>query len=212
MTIASGPPVVAAPARPQGSVVPSYHRTLKHSRFAISIGSRRIAFERVQDRYTMLTGAEGQTGARAVPGKVLIGVASVGLFLTYVALLPAPAPATSYSATLAIPDRPAAAPERHAPRLSHTHRPAHVAAAPAEAMPAGDAPAAVLAGTTDATLDSASASPDIVDVPASDGERSLEVLGAERTVGGKLCRDVQLFSRDAAGKVSVEPSLRCGKR
>lgn len=201
--------------------VRGYERTVKHHRLTITVGSRRhqFEFERVRERYgvAMSGNDRGRGEMRALPGRLLLGAATVGLFLAYVALLPAPAPATRYSAVLAIPARPAELlPVRHVRRLAHVRSAAGRDAGLDARPPAGsdDIAAAMVSPLASPSLDgsigSPDASPDIQDMPAGIGERTLAVLGPQRQVNGKSCRDVQLFSRDAAGTVSVRPSVQCG--
>lgn len=226
MTIVSGNPLPswcnATSPDPLGGVSPPiYERTITHRRMTISIGSRRplFAIERIQERYSVRSAARHPQpdDVPGLPGRMLFGLTLICLLLAGVALLPAPAPATRYSAILAIPGKPVAAqPRPPAPQLAHFRSAAARRTAPDPARITEPSDLAqprispLTSSAIDAPLGQPDASPDIEELPAAAGERALAVLGALRKVNGKSCRDVQLFSRSAGGTVSVRATVRCG--
>jgi len=193
-----------------------FEATMINRQVEIGFGSKRFHFSMRSSRlHRSARPASGGAGGSFVWRAMgYVGCASLALGIVFVSgsMLRASPPVEPYAVTLPIDAKVAPAAPRHKakPRPIVRAKPMITPLAP---LTTSAADWSVAASDPDAEgLAAVRPTADVATLPTINGERAVAVYGPMRIVGGKACRDVNVFVRDMDGKISASPTTECKTR
>ncbi len=193
-----------------------FEATMIDRRLEIGFGSKRFHFAMRSSRFHRSTHPDGsgQGGSMLWRAMGYIGCASLALGLVFVSgsMLRASPPIDPYAVVLPIASKAAPAAPKHRAKPRSLVRARTTGPVAAGMNRNEDWSVAPPSDADDAATGIARPAPDVATLPTVNGERAVAVYGPTRIVGGKSCRDVNVFVRDVDGKVSASPTTECKPR
>lgn len=190
-----------------------FEATMIDRRVEIGFGSHRLHFAMRSSRFRRSADPRGRTAGGSVLWRAMgyVGCASLALGFVFVSgsMLRASPPVADYAVVLPIDAKVAAVTPRHKVKSRQLVRAKPVAPTTAVADSVVDWSVAPATDVGDSSLGIVRPDPDVATLPTVNGERAVAVYGPVRRVGGKSCRDVNVFVRDVDGKVSALPTTEC---
>lgn len=192
-----------------------FEATMTNRQVEIGFGSKRFNFTMRSSRLHRSARSVGASQGGSLLWRAMgyVGCASLalGTVVASGSMLRASPPVDPYAVVMPIDAKAAPATPKHKAKPRPVARTKPIALITPLA-PVDDWSVTPVADTNDGNLGLARPDPDVATLPTVNGERAVAVYGPTRIVGGKACRDVNVFVRDVDGKISASPATECKPR